>query len=301
MTVKFKPLLASAVEDINQVKYPCYVVEKIDGLRCIIKDGVAYSRSMKPFRSKAVQEKFGKPEYNGLDGELIYGFPTDEDVFNRSTSFCMSTEIPEGMDMNNIRFYCFDRYDLDEPFALRLAKVVDNPAEGVIRLNHMYVEIPGEVKGFEEQSLKAGFEGIMFRAIDGKYKQGRSTLKEGILLKKKVFQDSEFTVVGFKEKMHNANEATVNELGYTERSSCKEHLVPANTLGALTVHNDEFGTFDVGTGFDDKLRKEIWKNQDKWLGEIVKVKYFKTDNADYQIRFPVFLGKRHKDDMDAQQ
>lgn len=297
MTVKFKPLLAATIEDLTKVNYPCCVVEKLDGLRCIIKDGVAYSRSMKPFRSKAVQEKFGKPEYDGLDGELIYGFPTDEDVFNKSTSFCMSGKIPEGMSLDNIRFYAFDRYDLEEPFSSRLAKVVDDPAHGVFRLEHTLVSAPEEVSEFEAKCLKAGYEGIILRSIDGKYKQGRSTLKEGILLKRKIFKDAEFTVVGFKEKMHNQNEASINELGYTERSSCKENLVPANTLGSLTVHNEEFGTFDVGTGFDNTLRKEIWENQDKWIGKLVKVKYFQTDNADYQIRFPVYIGVRHEDDL----
>jgi DNA ligase-1 len=150
---------------------------------------------------------------------------------------------------------------------------------------------------YEDNALSIGAEGVMIRSPNGRYKQGRSTLKEQILLKKKVFSDSEFTVVGFKEKMHNANEAKVNELGHTSRSTHKENLIPASTLGAIVVHSDEFGTFDVGTGFDDKLRKEIWENKDQWVGALVKVKYFKTDNADYQIRFPVYLGRRMEEDQ----
>ena len=293
-----KPLLASAVEDLSQIKYPVCQSYKIDGCRMLVKDGVCYSRSMKPFRSKAVQEKFGKPEYNGYDGELVYGFPNDEDVFNKTTSFCMSTEVPAGMKADNIRFLVFDRWDIDAGFYVRLSQIQEDTENNVFVVEHNIVENAKQAEEFETKALSLGYEGVMFRSLDGHYKQGRSTLKEGILLKKKIFQDSEFVVVGFKEKFHNNNEATINELGYTERSSCKENLIPANTLGALVVNNEEFGTFDVGTGFSDALRKEIWDNQAYWLGQIVKVKYFKTDGADYKLpRFPVYLGKRDKDDM----
>ena len=39
------------------------------------------------------------------------------------------------------------------------------------------------------------------------YKQGRSTVREGYLLKVKTFLDDEATVVRFEERMHNGNEA----------------------------------------------------------------------------------------------
>ena len=71
--------------------------------------------------------------------------------------------------------------------------------------------------------------------------------------------------VGFDERLHNANEATVDALGHTERSSHKENMIPMDTLGALVVESDKFGVFQIGTGFDDSLRKWIWENRsDVW-------------------------------------
>ena len=65
---KFKPLLAVACEDLQAVKYPVYMSVKADGIRIIVKDGVVYSRSMKPIPSQVVQEKFGKKSTKDLTG-----------------------------------------------------------------------------------------------------------------------------------------------------------------------------------------------------------------------------------------
>ena len=134
------------------------------------------------------------------------------------------------------------------------------------------------------------------RDPNGLYKQGRSTLKQGWLLKVKRFLDAEAVVVGLVEKMHNNNEATLDERGYTKRSSHKENKVLANTLGALTVYSGEFGEFDIGTGLDDNLRQLIWNNKGDYVGKLVKFKYFPIGIKD-KPRLPVFLGFRHEDDI----
>ena len=85
MTKQIKPLLACEVP-LEDVKFPVYVSTKLDGIRCLIIDGVAYSRSLKPIRNKFIQSIIGKQEYNGLDGELIVGNVYDKDVFQKTTS-----------------------------------------------------------------------------------------------------------------------------------------------------------------------------------------------------------------------
>ena len=136
----------------------------------------------------------------------------------------------------------------------------------------------------------------MIRSGDGKYKYGRSTTKEGTLLKLKRFVDAEYKIVGFEERMHNANEATKNALGQTERSSHKENLVGRGDLGALVLETADGLRFNCGTGFTDSSRSEIWGNRDRYLGQFAKIKSFLIGVKDLP-RFPVFLGMRDPIDM----
>jgi len=58
----FKPLLAHTIEGTSTIKYPCIVSPKLDGIRCIIINGVAMSRSLKPIRNEYVQKCIGNRE-----------------------------------------------------------------------------------------------------------------------------------------------------------------------------------------------------------------------------------------------
>src|SRR3989304_5176508 len=107
----FKPMLAVACDDLTKIKYPVLLSEKLDGIRMSVHNGVCLSRSMKPIPSVAVQIKFGRPEYEGYDGEIIYGHKNAKDVFNKSTRACMSHEFPKELDVNLLRFYVFDQVD----------------------------------------------------------------------------------------------------------------------------------------------------------------------------------------------
>lgn len=294
----FKPMLAVACEDITTLKYPLLASVKLDGIRASVHNGVVMSRSMKPIPSKAIQDKFGKAEYDGYDGEIIYGDVFEENVFNQSTRFCMSHDIPSGMGESNVHFYVFDKFDVDAGYRERITYIQNDKHNNVWMLPQNKMEDAESLNAFEADSLGKGAEGVMVRSMDGKYKQGRSTLKEGYLLKVKRFTDEEAIIVGFEEKMHNANEATVGELGQTKRSSHQENMIPCDTLGALVVYSEKWGEFRIGTGFNDALRKIIWDDRKEYEGKLVKFKYFATGVVD-KPRFPVFLGIRHHLDTDS--
>lgn len=294
----FKPLLAFTVEDTSTLKYPLYASVKLDGIRAVVLDGVVYSRSMKPIRSKAVQSLFGRQVFNGLDGELLYGPWNADDVFNKTTQACMSFNLKKGFEPENLSFAVFDYVLTDKPYNERLKHVSEivRAAGGNVRLvEHVLVKDQEDLLRFEAGALEMGFEGVMVRSVDGEYKQGRSTLKEGIVGKLKRFSDAEAVVVGFEEKMTNTNEKRTNELGYTERSSSKEGLVGANTLGALVCECNGV-RFTMGSGFDDATRKEVWNNKEKYIGKLAKFKYFAVGMKD-SFRFPIFLGWRDEDDL----
>ncbi len=294
-----KPMLAYTIEDVNKLKFPQLVSVKLDGIRAIVKDGVVYSRSLKPIRSKLVQEKFGKTEYEGLDGELIYGSPTAEDVFNLSTQAVMSTNLPEGFEPDKLRFFVFDTqavqpYDAIDRQNYLMVKCKD--FLDIVVVGQEKVQNVEQLLELEARVTAMGYEGVMCKDPYGFYKNGRSTAKGGEIGKLKRFVDEEATVIGFVEKMHNTNEATTNELGDTERSSAKDGLVGAGTLGSLVVQSEKWGVFNIGSGFNDEQRKEIWKFQKSYMGSLVKFKYFAVGVVE-KPRFPVFLGFRDKDDI----
>lgn len=296
--MSFKPLLAATIEDTSKLSYPVLVSKKLDGIRCMIIDGVVYSRSMKPIRSKIVQQLFGKPEYNGFDGELLYGDWAAKDVFNVTTQVVMATELKDCFDSRLISLAVFDITNSDKPFQERLKELRERlqPIETtrVIYVSHPVVNNEEELLEAERHYLDQGFEGIMARAPTGLYKQGRSTLKDGILGKLKRFSDDEALVIGFEEKMHNENPAYTNEVGRTQRSQSKEGMINADTLGALMCTCKGI-QFTIGSGLDDNTRKIIWANKERYLGKLVKFKYFEIGMKD-SFRFPIFQGFRDRED-----
>lgn len=292
--MSFKPLLAETIDDLNKVPYPVLVSVKLDGIRAIVKDGIVYTRSMKPVRNKYVQFLFGREEYNGLDGELIVGEPNAVDVYRTTNSGVMSADGEP-----DVKFYVFDRWDLaEEEYSYRLENGTyghsDNP--GIVVVTQWLANSAEDVLRYETAALEDGYEGLMLRRADAKYKFGRSTAKEFILMKLKRFHDAEYKVVGFVERMRNNNEATKNELGYAERSTCRENLEGRGDLGALVLEFTDGQTFNCGTGFTDQDRREIWDNRDQYLGRMAKVKSFLIGVKDLP-RFPVWLSFRDKDDM----
>lgn len=290
---QFKPLLASPV-DFETLKFPVLASPKLDGIRCLIINGVAVSRSLKPIRNEYVQQVLGKPEYNGLDGELIVGDPWAKDCYNATNSGVMSKDGEP-----DFRYYIFDRWDMpDSPYADRIADVIvgTKQTDYLAILDDQPIPNMEWLLEYETECLQAGYEGIMIRNSQGKYKYGRSTSKEGILLKLKRFVDCEYKIVGFEERMHNANEATKNALGQTERSSHKENKVGRGDLGALVLEAADGQTFNCGTGFSDDVRQHIWDNRHDYVGKLAKVKSFLIGVKDLP-RFPVFLGTRDPIDM----
>ena len=289
-----KPLLAHTINDTSAIKYPVFCSVKLDGIRCLIIDGVAVSRTLKPIRNEYVQACIGKPEFNGLDGELIVGDIFDKACYRNTNSGVMSKDGEP-----DFEFHVFDYWD--EPqmtFCGRHSALagltLKSPQIQVVP--HLRCDNEADLLRIEQNVLNAGGEGVMVRSVDGKYKQGRSTLKEGILGKLKRFVDSEFLVVGFQERFHNANEATTNALGHTERSSHKENKVGRGDLGALVLQMNDGQEFTCGTGFDDNLRRLIWNNRPNYLGRYAKIKHFEI-GVKTLPRFPVFLDFRDRIDL----
>ena len=285
-------MLAAATDGAN-LKYPLLVSPKLDGVRCIIVDGCAMSRSLKPIPNRYVQHLFGRSILNGLDGELVIGPINAPDVYRRTVSGVMSVEGGPP-----VSFMVFDDYLARGDFNHRIVATEKRAKKlGLESLQHLIVESEVELMEFERTCLTDGFEGVMIRSLTGPYKPGRSTLNEGWLLKLKRFVDSEAKIVGFTQFMHNTNEATRNELGQLERSSKKAGKVALELLGALVVQDIKTGVeFEIGTGFNAAQRQAFWESRVRLAGKLVKYKYQPVGIKD-KPRFPVFLGFRSPLDL----
>jgi len=290
----FKPMLAGKCTDVTKLKYPVLVSLKLDGVRCLVIGGRLMSRTLKPIPNHLVQEMFaGLPE--GYDGELIVGDPTASDAYRKTVSAVMG----DGNDVTGLRYWVFDNYLAPGGFKERWERIMQKKTSVRI-LEHVLCNDADKLNELEEQAVDAGHEGIMARSVDGPYKQGRSTEKEGYLLKVKRFEDAEAQIIGYEERMHNSNEAKKNAVGRTERSTAQAGLTGRGDLGALIV-NGVNGTykgveFKIGSGFDDVERADIWKNRKKLMGQIVKFRYFPLGSKD-KPRFPTWEGLRAAEDM----
>ena len=283
----FKPMLASPFDEAL-LKFPILASPKLDGVRAIVRGGVVLSRMLKPIPNKNVQKRFSHLEH--FDGELIVGASNHPDVLRATTSGVMRVDgDPE------VSFHVFDHIAaVDEPYLSRVERLWQS-SDNVWIVDQTIIQNVVRLVEYEQTVLKQGFEGVMLRRPDAPYKFGRSTAREGYLLKVKRFHDDEFEIVGFEEEMFNANEATTSELGRTKRSSHKANKIPKGRLGALVLKYGDT-TFNCGTGFNDAERERIWAERDSYLGMLAKIKYFAHGIKDVP-KLSSFLGIRDERDM----
>lgn len=285
----FKPMLATDA-DLEKLRFPLLASPKLDGIRAVVRDGVVYSRSNKPIPNAWVQSKFKHLEH--YDGELIVGEPTSKTVYRDTLSHVMAHD-KEHFDL---RFFVFDHIEATSLEYTGRARKIKAGNASIFKLEQRLVTDLDTLTTYEELCLELGYEGLILRDPNAPYKMGRSTMKEGYLLKLKRFVDAEATVIGFEERMHNGNEATTNELGRTKRSSHKSGKYGRGDLGALICKTGDGVEFNIGTGFDDNERASVWENRDHYLGKFAKFKFFPVGVKEAP-RHPVFLGWRMKDDL----
>lgn len=295
-----RPMLAATAKNLGELRYPLIASPKLDGIRCLKVDGRVVSRSFKPIRNDYIRTILEKILPEGADGEIMVG-----DNFQQVTSAVMSKEgepdflfwmfdlAPEGKDSGpyNDRVENMLTWTRDHDCLRHVCMV---PLTTILHTD--------ELMAYEGACLTDGYEGVMVRSPDGPYKCGRATVREGYLLKIKRFEDSEARVIGFIEQMTNTNETRKDAFGCIERSAANAGKIGKNTLGKFIV--TEAGSpwrtacFRIGTGkgLTQELRQEIWNNQDRYLGKLLKYKYQLHGSKDAP-RIPIFLGFRDENDL----
>ncbi len=304
-----RPMLAATVsyDDLEKVEWPVLCSPKVDGIRCLIHPELGpVTRSFKPLPNKHVWKLLTRyAGLSNLDGELVKVDVAGHVAPFNETQSAVMTQSGQPLFMF-LAFDCFDRPEWDfvsrHLQAEQHCKKIGN--EHVTLLKHSSCkDIEGFVK-FTDRCIQEGYEGSIIRAPAGPYKNGRSTLRQGFLLKYKQWADAEGTIVGFEELYHNANPDQRNNFDLAKRSSHKDNMQPMDTLGALVVQT-AWGELRVGTGFDQATRKVIWDRNQFFEGRTDPVAFKNTNDIGRVItfkyqphgmqdlpRFPVFKGFR---------
>lgn len=254
----FEPMLAFEREKYEKLLFtvPTYVQPKLDGVRCILKDGQLWSRNGKQIVSCPHLEI---PNWF-LDGEL-YSHDLKED-FNKIISLTRKSKPTQE--------------DLDESAKIVEYWVYDQPHSDIFSIRYQNIFIPKSFKHFKlvpthqvfslediekyhEQFLSEGFEGTMIRLDLGPYENKRSKQ----LLKYKNFKDAEFLILDVEEGLGNRS-------GMAGKLIC---LLPnGNKVGVSMTGTQEFMT-------------QVLKDKDKIIGKEATVKFF-SETPDGSLRFP---------------
>lgn len=271
-----RPMLAAKTpEDLGILQFPLYAAPKLDGIRCLI-DRTPVSRRLKLIPNRFIQSELSHPTLKGLDGELCVGEPNAENCMRATSSGVMSVGGEP-----NFTYQVFDRWDrgsVEFSRVMSALEKVDHPRIKVVP--QRLVRSLKELEEVEKFYLDEGYEGCVLRPLAGPYKQGRSTHKEGYLIKLKRYIHAEGVVIGYHALRRNYNEAALDNLGYTKRSTVRDGMVEVPLLGSLVLktknpYNDDLIVdFKVGTGWTIKERDDLWKIRDSLIGSIVTYKFF---------------------------
>lgn len=291
-----KPNLAESPEEGQTITFPKYASPKLDGIRAMVQNGKLVSRSLKLIPNEAIRDMLGP--YEGLDGELICGEPTNPDVYNLTYRKVMT----KNGDTEGVTFFVFDLLDLKLPYATRLHDLHAKPLSGFIKvLPQSLVTSQITLDAYYAEVLDQGYEGAILRNPGALYKQGRSTAASQDMLKMKPFEDSEGLVIGLYEAMENQNPTFKNELGRTDRSTDAGGLVPKGMLGGfvMTVLNGKFKgiTTNIAAGkLSHKERTDIWNDPTLAMNKVITYRHMPHGSVDAprHARFYRFRG-----DLDA--
>lgn len=282
-------LSGKAPKHFEDIAFPVIASPKLDGIRCLLPnfDMCSVTRNFKPIPNRFVKATLDKSIPIGFDGELMVPNKNFNDV---QSAIMTITGEPE------FEYWVFDWVSdrLDEKFIARTTKleekIQDLNLPWLKYVEQIAIFSTEELENYEHLCLLKGFEGVMIRDPFSPYKEGRSTTKEGYLLKIKRFSEDEGKVVGFIELLHNNNPKKKDAFGLAERSSHQDNKVGMGTLGALVVKWRGF-EFQIGTGFSAAQRRDIWDRRDSLYGTTVTFKYQKSGQKE-KPRFPVFKGFR---------
>lgn len=289
---KFDVMLAKDFyKELHKVEGKEFVLtEKLDGQRAVFihKDGrvKVFSRSGKSIMGLTeIENEISRLPENVYDGELLI---KNEHLYKDRNVLQETLKITrKDGEKSGLNFWIFDALNNDEfqngqskskfierkvNLAYQMSRIDTSPFNHIQMLPVLYqgkdmTVIPELLSKLEDE----GKEGLMLN-LDKPYQCKRSD----VLLKIKSMKSMDIKIIGFEE----------GDGKYK------------GMLGNLVL---DYKGYELrsGSGLNDSDREEIWNNQERYLGKIVEIQYFRestNDKGGLSVSFPVFLGFR--DDKD---
>ena len=271
---KYYPMLAYQYNlKKSEIKFPCYVQPKLDGVRCVVVGNKLYSRNGNRFPELPhIEEELKLKNLDNLilDGELY----TDDINFEKIVGLVKKGKKSEEDIINTLKIYLniFDYIDKNNlQFEQRL-KNLNNFFEK--NKNMKYIkqvkteECDNEknIDQFLEKYTKEGYEGLIIRNKKGEYEENTRSIN---LQKLKKFVDEEFKIID-----------------YTTPNVGKE-------VGCVIwiCKTKEGKIFNVRPSGNYTERKKLYREGKKYIGKMLTVRYQELTNGNVP-RFPVGVAIR---------
>ena len=269
----YYPMLAHQYENKKkEIKFPCFVQPKLDGVRCVVVNNKLYSRNGNRFPELPhIENELSSLNKDNLilDGELY----TDDINFEKIVGLVKKFKKSEEDEKNSEKIYLnvFDYIDNKLPYEQRM-KNLDNFFEKNKNMKYIKQVKTEECKNqeaiydFLEKYTKEGYEGVIIRNKKGNYEENSRSVN---LQKLKKFIDEEFEIID-----------------YTTPDTGKE-------VGCVIwiCKTKDGKKFNVRPSGNYQERKNLYKNAKKFIGKMLTVRYQELTNGKVP-RFPVGVAIR---------
>ena len=284
---KLEPMLApNDIPELKDIKWPMFGSKKMDGMRCVIKEGKLLARSMKPVPNQHVAEMLKDAIAYSLknkvvfDGELYAHKPA---TFQDIMSCCRSKSNPL---LKGLKFHMIDMLPLEvwdsgatngpfkDNYKAMCALQKAQKFKGIQVIRQFIIKAQKRAQELLDKWEAADYEGMMLRDPDKGYRHGRATVKQHWLFKVKAFLDYDAKIIEVIEgsKMKAGVTRKVNPLGHREPVIKKGEREPNGKFGKFLLELEDGVTCEVGNwkGLTHKLRDEIWRDREDYLGRWVR-------------------------------
>ena len=257
-----KAMLAHKYNE-DKADYPAYVQPKLDGVRCLFTAKGAFSRANNQFMNvqhieQALKPFFAKNPTAVLDGELYnHGLKDDFEKIISLVKKKKPTDNDRAEAAELVQYHVYDVASMTiATYSIRLNFINDlTYTYPICKVDtKVALDFDDAIK-IHKKNLKLGYEGSIYRSMNGKYKGTRSW----DLMKFKDFHDDEATIIGY-------------DLGQGKREG---------TLGKFIMMDDDGNKFGCppGKGYNYKDLANMLNNITDYIGERATFTYFERTKA----------------------